>query len=215
MSAFDGVPFHGEQGRYRCDRDLDAVGAAVGHLAVNGDEPVVAQGEVCAVGALYGEVVDQRWVVPGDCGFARHEEIDDHVDARSVVARGHGTHELEALQVVALGVAVGQEQFDKLSVFAVAEGIGVEREIDVSRADMAHVGVTEQQPRDGPTDHGELAPKSAQELSDFEQHGPDGTGRAVVVVAGVLGFYASHEMCRLARCSAASRSRSLPHQRSR
>ena len=80
---------------------------------------------------------------------------------------------------------------------------------------MRHIGRAEQQPGNGATDHGEFALVATEDLSDLDQHRFDGDRGAVVVVGGVLRLYFSHGKNSPARCAAASRSRSLPFQRSR
>ena len=80
---------------------------------------------------------------------------------------------------------------------------------------MRHIGFAQQQPGNGATDHGELALVASEDLADLNQHRSDRGRGAVVVVGGELRLYFSHGKNSPARCSAASRSRSLPFQRSR
>ena len=146
---------------------------------------------------------------------ARHQEVDDDIDVGSFVASGHGAHKLKAAQMLPLVVALLQERLDKLRVLAVPQGFRVQTEIHVQGSDMWHIGFAQQQPGNGATDHGELALVASEDLTDLDQHRFDGDRGAVVVVGGVLRLYFSHGKNTPARCSAASRSRSLPLQRSR
>lgn len=88
-------------------------------------------------------------------------------------------------------------------------------QIHVCRADVSHFCFTEQQPGHGTAYDGELAVEAAEDLAEFDQDALYGRGGSVVVVVGGLGFYSIHGSTSFARWSAASRSRSLPHHRSR
>lgn len=103
-------------------------------------------------------------------------------------------------------------------VFAIAEGVGVEAEIDIEGPDMRHVRVVQQQPGDGAANDGELAPIAAENLPYLEKGGFDCRGRAVVVVVGrlrVLGFHVDHLSLSRRRWSAASWPRSPETVKSR
>ena len=211
----DGVALHGQQRGNGRDGDLNAVASTVGHVAVDGDELIEPQGEIRAVGALNREVGHERRSILRDRGVARHQEVDEDVDVGTAVAGGYGAHKLKGAPVLALAVTLPQEGVDKLRIFAVAQGLGIETEIHVQGSDMRHVRFVQQQPGDGATDHNELAPVAAEDLPDFDQHRPGGDRDAVVVIGGASRVYFSHGKNSPARCSAASRSRSLPVQRSR
>ena len=186
-----------------------------GHIAVDGDKLIEPQGKVGAVGALHSEVGHERRRVPCDRDVARHQEIDDDIDIGSFVASGHGAHKLKAAQMLPLVVALLQKRLDKLHVLAIPQGFRIQTQIHVQGSDMRHVGLAQQQPGNGATDHGELALVASEDLADLDQHRFDRGRRAVVVVGGELRLYFSHGKNSPARCSAASRSRSLPFQRSR
>ena len=145
----------------------------------------------------------------------RPEEIDDDVDIGTAVAGGHGAFQLKASQRLALTVALPQERVDELRILAIAERVRIQGEIHVQGTDMRHVRLVEQQPGNGAADHRELSPVAPQDLPDLHQNRFDSYRGAVVVVGGAARVYFSHGKNSPARCSAASRSRSLPVQRSR
>ena len=91
----------------------------------------------------------------------------------------------------------------------------MQREIDIGGADVRHFRLAQQEPRHGATDDGELALEAAEDLADLDQDALDCGGGPVVVVVRGPGFYGIHGSASLAKWSAASRSRSLPHHRSR
>ena len=173
------------------------------------------QGEVRAVRTLHREVGDQRGRILRDGDVLRSEEVDDDVDIGTAVAGGHGAYELKAPQTLPLSVALLQERFDELRIFAIAQRLRVQGKIDIQSADVRHVRLVEQQPGDGAADDGKLSPVVPQDLPDLHQNRSDGNRRAVVVVGGAARVYLSHGKHSPARCSAASRSRSRPVQRSR
>ena len=189
--------------------------AAVRHAAVDGDHLVEIQRQLGSVGALDGEVADQGRIVFRDHGVPGHQEVDDDVDRRPAVARPNRAGELESAQVGPLPIALTLEQLDKPRVLAVAEGFGMQRQIDIGGADVRHFGLAQEQPGDGAADDGELALEAAEDLADLDEDALDRRCGAVIVVIGGPGFYSIHGSASLARRSAASRSRSLPHHRSR
>ena len=173
------------------------------------------QGKVGAVGALHGEVGHERRRVLRDRGVARYQEVDDDIDVGSVVASGHGAHELKAAQVLSLAVALSQEQLDKLRVLTITQRFRIQTQVHVQGSDMRHIGFAQQQPGNGATGHGELALVASEDLAYLDQHRLDGDRDTVVIAGSVLRLYFSHGKNSPARCSAASRSRSLPFHRSR
>ena len=188
----EGVTLHGQEGRDRRDGDANRVPSTIGHIAFDENVLMELERQVGTVGALDGELGDERGRVSCDVRVARHQEVDDDIDLRSVVPRGHGSHELEAPEVASLAVAVFAERVDKIHVFAVAQGGGIETEVYVGGADVRHVGFGEQQPGHGAADDGEFASEAAQDLADLNQHGLDGPRRTIIVVTGESGFSHSH-----------------------
>jgi len=71
-------------------------------------------------------------------------------------------------------------------VFAIAQCLGIQPYIHIDRADMWHVLVFQQEPRDRAADNGELALEAAQDLPYFNKHCLDGRCGAVVVLGGGL-----------------------------
>ena len=194
---------------------MNAVASAVGHVAVDGDELKDTQGKVGAVGALHGKVGHERRRVPWDRNVTWHQEVDNDIDVISAVASGHGAYELKAGQMLPLVVALLQERLDKLRILSISQGFRIQTQIYVQGSDMWHIGFAQQQPGIGTIDHGELALVASEDLTDLDQHRLDGDRGAVVIVGGVLRLCFSHGKNSPAKCSAASRSRSLPFQRSR
>jgi hypothetical protein len=113
---------------------------------------------------------------------------------RNAAAR-HLTHQLKSPEFPPLLVAVAHQGLDKRRIFAVAQGFRVEAEIDIDRADMGHVLIPQQQPRHRAADHGELALKAAEDLTDLHENRLHRGGCPVVVVGGRLrlgGNYRRH-----------------------
>ncbi len=73
---------------------------------------------------------------------------------------------------------------DQGRVLAVAERFRVQTDVHVERADMRHVLVGQQQPRNRAADDGELALEATEDLADLDQHGFDCRSRPVVVFGG-------------------------------
>ena len=117
--------------------------------------------------------------------------------------------------MLSLVVALLQERLDKLRIFAIGQSFRIEAEIHVQGPDMRHIGFAQQQPGNGATDHSEFALVTPEDLADLDQYRFDGGCGAVVVGGGEFRVYFNHWKNSPARCSAASRSRSLPFQRSR
>ena len=210
-----GVALHREQCGDGGDGNGDEVAAAVRHAAVDGDHLVEIQRQLGSVGALDGKVADQGRVVFRDHGVPGHQEVDDDVDGRPAVARLNRAGELESAQVGSLPIALTPEQLDKPRVLAVAEGFGMQRQIDIGGADVRHFRFAQEQPGYGAADDRELALEAAEDLADLDEDALDRRCGAIIVVIGGPGFYSIHGSASLARWSAASRSRSLPHHRSR
>ncbi len=95
---------------------------------------------------------------------------------------------MEAATVFALLVAGAHQRLDQQGIFAIAQGFCVKAEVDVEGAHVGRVRVVEQQPRHSAADDGELALVAAEDLADLQQDLFDGRSRAVIVVAGHLGF---------------------------
>ena len=114
-----------------------------------------------------------------------------------------------------LMVTLLQERFDKLRIFAITQGFRIDTEIYVQGPDMRHFGFAQQQPGNGATDHGEFTLVASEDLANLDQYRFDRRCGAVVVIGGESRVYFGHWKTSPARCSAASRSRSLPFQRSR
>ena len=211
----DGIALHGQQCGNGRDGDLDAAAPAVGHVAIDGDELIEPQGEVGSVGALHGEIGDDRRGVPCDGGVARHQEVHDDIDVCSPVASRHSAHKLKAAQSLPLVVSLFQKRLDKLSVLAIPQGFRIQAQVHVQGSDVWHIGFAQQEPGNSATDHGKLAAVAPEELADLDQYRSGSDRRAVGVFGGELRLYFSHWKNSPAKCSAASRSRSLPFQRSR
>ena len=183
--------------------------------AVDGDHLIEPERQIRAVRTLNGKLADKRRCISCDLGVAWHQEIDDDIYVGPVVPSGDDAHELKAPQIVPLMVVVFLEGFDKLNVFAVAQCGRIEAEVDVSGADMEHVGVAQQQPGNGAADDRKFAFEATEDLADLDEYGLNRCCCPVIVVTGGLGFPYNHEKHFAAICSAASRSRSLPFHRSR
>ena len=99
-----------------------------------------------------------------------------------------------------LCVAMRLQKLDEPRVFAVAEGLGVETEIDVYGPHMAHGGIVQKQPGNGSTDDDELVAEAAEDLGDLDENGPHRPERSLLVVGRRLRldpaprrFYRPHE----------------------
>ena len=153
---------------------------------------MVLERQVGAVGTLDRKLADEWRRVLHNLGVPRHEEVDDDVDVGAVILGGHRANELEGPQAVPLMVAMFLKGIDKSDVLAVAQRGRVKVEVDISRADMRHVSVAQQQPGNGAADNRKLALEAAEYLTDLDEHGSDRCCRPIVVVNRGLRFSHSH-----------------------
>lgn len=171
---------------------------------------------VDVVGVLAFQAVFDGVALHGQEGWDRR---DGDVNAIAPTA-GHvsfdGDHLIEPQRefgsIGTLDSKVAENWWRVLGDLRVARHQEVDDHIDVA---VGHVGFAQQQPGNSAADDRKLALEAAEDLADLDQHGLDCRRRPVTVIASGLGLCHSHGKHFEARCSAASRSRSLPSQRSR
>ena len=209
---------HGEKRRNRGDGDHHLVGPALGHIAFDRDELMEMNGKLRAGCTLGCEFSGERRPVLLQDGVIGAQEINDHIDRRSVILRLHRPDHLEISKRVAGGVTLPVEGIDKSDIFfAGGQSLCVETEVYVECADVAHLAVLEQQPRHGAADNRELPAKAAQCLANLNEHRLHRGAGAIVIVCGRLRFvvHEGHRKSLSFRCSAPSTPRSPPAMRSR
>ena len=126
--------------------------------------------EIGAIGTLGREIGRDRRLALGDHGIEGSQEVDHHLDRRAIILRLDGPDHSKVSKLLTGLVTLVSQCIDQPRILLVfSERLGIEAEVNIGGADVAHLALFKEQPGDRTADHRKLATVASQGLADFHQ----------------------------------------------